>query len=95
MTGKEIIVKVADQRVGGAGDRLVTVGLGSCIAIVLHDGAACARPDHHGDRVVVQGETRSCDGVGHRHSALGGAGSQSIVSMPRCSQPPVPASYPN
>ena len=41
MKGQEIIVKVADLRVGGAGDQLVTVGLGSCIAIVLHDGAAC------------------------------------------------------
>jgi chemotaxis protein CheD len=41
MTGHEIVVKVADLRVGGAGDQLVTVGLGSCIAIVLHDGTAC------------------------------------------------------
>ena len=41
MTGNEIIVKVADLRAGGAGDHLVTVGLGSCIAIVLHDGTAC------------------------------------------------------
>ena len=36
----EIIVRVADLQVGGAGDQLVTVGLGSCIAIVLHDAAA-------------------------------------------------------
>ena len=41
MSACEIVVKVADLRVGGAGDRLITVGLGSCIAIVLHDGAAC------------------------------------------------------
>ena len=41
MNGREIIVKVADLQVAGAGDQLVTVGLGSCIAIVLHDGAAC------------------------------------------------------
>lgn len=34
---REIIVRVADLQVGGAGDQLVTVGLGSCIAIVLHD----------------------------------------------------------
>jgi chemotaxis protein CheD len=41
MTRHDIIVKVADLQVGGAGDHLVTVGLGSCIAIVLHDRAAC------------------------------------------------------
>ncbi len=41
MSGREIIVRVADLGVGGAGDRLITVGLGSCIAIVLHDGSAC------------------------------------------------------
>jgi chemotaxis protein CheD len=34
---REIVVKVADLQVGGAGDQLVTVGLGSCIAIVLYD----------------------------------------------------------
>ena len=41
MSGREIVVKVADLRVGGAGDQLITVGLGSCIAIVLHDPSAC------------------------------------------------------
>ena len=41
MNGREILVKVADLQVGGPGDQLVTVGLGSCIAIVLYDGAAC------------------------------------------------------
>ena len=41
MNGQEILVKVADLRAGVAGDQLVTVGLGSCIAIVLHDGTAC------------------------------------------------------
>lgn len=40
MTPRDIVVKVADLKVGGAGDRLVTVGLGSCIAIVLHDPVA-------------------------------------------------------
>lgn len=40
MSRREIIVKVADLQVGGAGDHLVTVGLGSCIAIVLHDPEA-------------------------------------------------------
>ena len=38
--GREIIVRVADLQVGGPGDVLVTVGLGSCIAIVLHDPVA-------------------------------------------------------
>jgi chemotaxis protein CheD len=33
----EIIVRVADLRAGRASDVLVTVGLGSCVAIVLHD----------------------------------------------------------
>lgn len=41
MSRREIIVRVADLQVGGAGDLLVTVGLGSCIAIVLHDPSAC------------------------------------------------------
>lgn len=36
----EIIVRVADLRVGGAGDVLVTIGLGSCVAIVLYDAVA-------------------------------------------------------
>jgi chemotaxis protein CheD len=41
MTKREIIVRVADLQVGGAGDLLMTVGLGSCIAIVLYDPGAC------------------------------------------------------
>lgn len=36
----EIIVRVADLNVGGAGDLIMTVGLGSCVAIVLHDPMA-------------------------------------------------------
>src|SRR5689334_13758758 len=36
----EIIIKVADLAVGGREDVLVTVGLGSCVAIVLHDPMA-------------------------------------------------------
>jgi chemotaxis receptor (MCP) glutamine deamidase CheD len=31
----DIVVRVADLNVGGAEDVLVTVGLGSCVAIVL------------------------------------------------------------
>jgi chemotaxis protein CheD len=41
MSRREIIVRVAELRVGGAGDLLMTVGLGSCIAIVLHEPGAC------------------------------------------------------
>lgn len=40
MSHAEIVVKVADMAVGTAGDVLVTVGLGSCVAIVLHDPVA-------------------------------------------------------
>jgi chemotaxis protein CheD len=36
----EIIVRVADLRAGAGDDILVTIGLGSCVAIVLHDPAA-------------------------------------------------------
>ena len=36
----EIIVRVADLRAGCGTDVLVTVGLGSCVAIVLHDPVA-------------------------------------------------------
>lgn len=35
--GDATYVKVAQLAVGGAGDLLVTLGLGSCVAIVLHD----------------------------------------------------------
>ena len=37
---EEIIVRVADLRAGGAGDVLVTLGLGSCVAIALYDERA-------------------------------------------------------
>ncbi len=37
MTQREIIVRVADLRVGKGHDVLVTVGLGSCVAILLYD----------------------------------------------------------
>jgi chemotaxis protein CheD len=36
----EIIVKVADFRSGTGNDILVTIGLGSCVGIVLYDAAA-------------------------------------------------------
>ena len=36
----EVVVRVADLNVGDGDDVLVTVGLGSCVAIVLHDAAA-------------------------------------------------------
>lgn len=37
MSGRELLVRVADLRAGIAGDTLVTVGLGSCVAILLYD----------------------------------------------------------
>jgi chemotaxis protein CheD len=37
---RDLLVRVADLNVGGNGDALVTVGLGSCVAIVLHDAGA-------------------------------------------------------
>jgi chemotaxis protein CheD len=40
VSGREVLVKVADLRTGGAEDVLVTIGLGSCVAIVLHDAEA-------------------------------------------------------
>jgi chemotaxis protein CheD len=40
MTGRELVVRVADLRIGVAGDVLITQGLGSCVAIVLHDPQA-------------------------------------------------------
>ena len=36
----ELLVRVADLRVGSNHDVLVTIGLGSCVAVVLHDAAA-------------------------------------------------------
>jgi len=36
----DTVVRVADARAGAAGVRLVTLGLGSCVAIILHDATA-------------------------------------------------------
>jgi chemotaxis protein CheD len=36
----EIIVRVADLRAGSNDDVLVTIGLGSCVAVMLHDPVA-------------------------------------------------------
>lgn len=40
MSGRELVVRVADLRSGLENDTLVTVGLGSCVAIMLHDPEA-------------------------------------------------------
>lgn len=40
MSARELVVKVADLRSGLEHDTLVTVGLGSCVAIMLHDAEA-------------------------------------------------------
>ena len=40
MTGREIVVRVADLKVGCREDVLMTVGLGSCVAIMLYDPTA-------------------------------------------------------
>lgn len=40
MSAREIVVRVADLRIGGRDEVLVTIGLGSCIAILLHDATA-------------------------------------------------------
>jgi chemotaxis protein CheD len=40
VTGRELLVRVADLRAGVANDVLVTVGLGSCVAILLYDAEA-------------------------------------------------------
>lgn len=40
MSGREVLVRVADLRTGGPEDVLVTVGLGSCVAILLYDAEA-------------------------------------------------------
>ena len=40
MSGRELLVRVAELRTGTADDILVTVGLGSCVAILLHDAEA-------------------------------------------------------
>ena len=40
MNPGEVMVRVADMAVGAGDQRLTTVGLGSCIAIVLHDPVA-------------------------------------------------------
>jgi chemotaxis protein CheD len=40
VSGRELLVRVADLRVGVADDVLVTQGLGSCVAILLYDAEA-------------------------------------------------------
>jgi chemotaxis protein CheD len=40
VSGREVVVRVADLRCGLGNDTLVTVGLGSCIAILLYDAEA-------------------------------------------------------
>jgi chemotaxis protein CheD len=40
VSDRELVVRVADLRIGVAEDVLVTVGLGSCVAILLHDSEA-------------------------------------------------------
>lgn len=40
MNAGEVLVHVAEFKVGGAGDILVTIGLGSCVAVGLHDAEA-------------------------------------------------------
>jgi chemotaxis protein CheD len=40
VSGREVVVRVADLRCGLADDTLVTVGLGSCVAILLYDADA-------------------------------------------------------
>jgi chemotaxis protein CheD len=40
VSGRELVVRVADLRVGVADDVLITQGLGSCVAILLHDAEA-------------------------------------------------------
>ncbi|HUR92972.1 MAG TPA: chemotaxis protein CheD [Gemmatimonadales bacterium] len=40
MSGTEIYVRVADLRTGAGSDVLITVGLGSCVAILLYDPSA-------------------------------------------------------
>jgi chemotaxis protein CheD len=40
VSGRTVVVRVADLGVGEGNDTLVTVGLGSCVAIVLHDPEA-------------------------------------------------------
>ena len=37
MSGREVVVRVADLRCGMGDDTLITVGLGSCVAILLYD----------------------------------------------------------
>jgi chemotaxis protein CheD len=40
VSGRQVLVRVADLQTGEADDVLVTVGLGSCVAIMLHDAEA-------------------------------------------------------
>lgn len=37
MNGGERVVRLADIEVGAAGDTLVALGLGSCVAVIIHD----------------------------------------------------------
>jgi len=40
MSAREVLVHVAEYKVGEVGDTMVTIGLGSCVAVALHDADA-------------------------------------------------------
>jgi chemotaxis protein CheD len=40
MNAGDVVVRVAEVKVAGAGETLITVGLGSCVAVALHDADA-------------------------------------------------------
>lgn len=40
MSGGDLLVHVAEYKTGGPGDVLLTIGLGSCVAVMLHDAEA-------------------------------------------------------
>jgi chemotaxis protein CheD len=40
VSGRELLVRVADLGIGEGEDTLITMGLGSCVAILLHDAEA-------------------------------------------------------
>jgi chemotaxis protein CheD len=40
VSGRDVVVRVAEYKAGRAGETLLTIGLGSCVAVALYDAAA-------------------------------------------------------
>jgi chemotaxis protein CheD len=81
VSGARRLVRVADAAVAGAGEVLVTLGLGSCVAILLHDPACSLGglahvllPEPIAGRPGGRAAKYACTAVPHLVAELAGRG---------------------